>query len=138
MSYFFLALGASAVWAVSNHIDKYLLSKYFKIGGVGALFIFSSVIYLFILPIIAIFQPDILNISAFNAVVMVFAGMIDTAAILIYLYALQKDEASIVVPLFQVMPVFLYILGYIFLGEELSKMQIAGSLLVMFGAVFIS
>lgn len=37
MNWFLIALIPPTVWAATHHFDKYLLSKYFKGGGVGAL-----------------------------------------------------------------------------------------------------
>jgi len=55
-----------------------------------------------------------------------------------YLYALEKDEASIVVPLFQTVPVFSYILALIVLNEVLTVYQIIASILVIIGAIGLS
>ncbi|MFA6250488.1 MAG: EamA family transporter [Candidatus Shapirobacteria bacterium] len=59
-------------------------------------------------------------------------------AILPYYYALQKDEASICVPLFQLIPVFSYVLAYLVLGETLVIYQILGGVFIVGGAIGIS
>jgi len=138
MNWFLAALAPHSIWGVSNYIDKYLLQKYFRGQGLGALVIFSSLIYIFVLPVILIFQPDILSIQPFYALILMFGGILDTIAILTYLYALQEGETSGVVAIFQTIPVFLYILGFIFLGETLTGMQMLGSALILGGAVAIS
>lgn len=120
MNWFLIALVAPALWSVSNHIDKYLVSKYFKGGGTGAMPIFSSGIGFLVLPVILVFHPEVLSFPIMQGLVVAFNGFIYIAALLPYIYALQRDEASIVVPLFQTIPVFGYILGYIFFGEQLT------------------
>lgn len=59
-------------------------------------------------------------------------------AVLPYFYALQRDEASIAVPLFQMVPVFSLILGYFVLGEALTSFQLLGGFLIILGAIFMS
>lgn len=138
MPWFLFALAGPALWAVSNHIDKYLLEKYFKGGGVGALFIFSSLFFVLILPVIFIFAPYVIHVLPAHALLLIGGGIIDVLAVLIYLYALRKDEASFVVPIFQTIPVFTYILAYLILGETLTPLQLTGGLIVIISAIGIS
>jgi len=138
MKWFLIAISSPALWSITNYIDKYLISKYFKNSGTGALIIFSSIIGLFVLPFILIFQPNVLEISPLQAMTIIFSSIISIIAILIYLYALKKDEASIVVPLFQTIPIFAFILGYFFLHEVLTYRQIIGSLIIILGGISLS
>jgi uncharacterized membrane protein len=138
MNWFLIALIPPALWSVTNHIDKYLVSKYFKGGGIGALMVFSSLIGLCILPFILFFYPAVVNISPLTAILITINGWLYLLAVLPYLYALEKDEASIAVPMFQMIPVFSYILAYIVLKETLSAGQILGGALIVIGAVIIS
>lgn len=137
MNWFLIALLPPAFWSVTNYFDKYLLSKYFKGGGVGALMIFSSIIGVFLLPIIAFIHPEVLSFSVKNILIAI-NGFLYLLAILPYFYALQKDETSIAVPIFQLIPVFSYVLAYFVLGETLTGVQILGGLLVVAGAIWIS
>lgn len=138
MNWFLIALIPPALWSVTNHFDKYLLSKYFKGGGVGALMIFSSIIGVFVLGLIALIHPEVLRVPPHNAFLISLNGFLYILAILPYFYALQKDEASIAVPLFQMVPVFSYVLGWVVLKEQLSSIQIAGGLFILLGAVGMS
>lgn len=138
MNWFLIALLAPALWSITNHIDKYLVEKYFKGGGTGALIIFSSIIGLFVIPVIPIFRPDVFDVSIVQAALATLSGIIIVIGLLFYLYALKKDEASIVVPLFQFIPVFLFVLGFMFLNEVLTIRQILGSLLIILGGVSLS
>jgi uncharacterized membrane protein len=99
MNWFLIALLPPALWSVTNHFDKYLLSRYFKGGGVGALMVFSSIIGVFLLPIIAFLHPEVLQFNLINILIAI-NGFLYTLSVLPYFYALQKDEASICVPLF--------------------------------------
>lgn len=137
MNWFLIALIPPALWSATNHLDKYLIGKFFKGGGVGALMVFSSLIGLFLLPFIAFFHPEVLVFSAKN-ILIAANGFLYILAILPYFYALDKDEASTCVPLFQFVPVFSYILAYFVLGETLSSNQLLGGLFIVAGAIGIS
>lgn len=137
MNWFLIALIPPALWSVTNHLDKYLVSKFFKGGGVGTLMVFSSIIGLFVLPFIAFLHPEVLAISKVGLLVAL-NGFIYLLAALPFFYALQKDEASVCVPIFQLVPVFTFVLAYFVLGETLTKTQILGGILIVAASVFIS
>lgn len=138
MNWFLVALIPPALWSVTNHLDKYLISKYFKGGGVGALMVFSSLIGVLLLPFIAIFNPGVFGVNLMNAILIALNGFIYILAVLPYFYAIQRDEASVTVPLFQLIPIFSYILAYFVLKETLLPKQIIGGILVVMGAIGIS
>ncbi|MFA5945809.1 MAG: EamA family transporter [Patescibacteria group bacterium] len=138
MHVFLLALISPALWSMSNHIDKYLVSKYFKGGGTGALIIFSSVIMVFFLPVIYLFRPEVLAVSISQALFMTLAGITWIVSVLLYLYAMQEGETSYVAPLYQTIPIFSFILGAVFLHEVLSGRQILGSIIILLAAVGLS
>jgi len=59
-------------------------------------------------------------------------------AYILYFYALERDEASFVVPLFQMVPVIGFILSFLFLGETISPKQLLASLLILCGSLLLS
>jgi len=138
MNWFLIALIPPALWSVTNHLDKYLISRFFKGGGVGALMVFSSLIGLLLLPFIIISHPEVINVNPRNAVLIAVNGFLYILAVLPYFYALGKDEASVAVPLFQLVPVFSYIFAYVVLKETLLIQQVLGGLLIVLGAIGIS
>ncbi len=138
MNIFLIALIPPALWGISNYIDKYLVSKVLKGGGTGALLIFSSLIGLFIIPFIFLFYPHVLQADPKIALLTAFNGSVYVLAILPYLYALNKDDASVSTALFQVGPVFQYVLAYFVLGETLQALQLVGGALIIFGAITMS
>ena len=138
MNWFLIALIPPAIWSATNHFDKYLISKYFKGGGVGALMMFSSIIGVFILSIIAIVHPEVLSFPFSKGIFIASNGFMYLLATLPYLYALKKDETSIAVPMFQLIPVFTYFLAWLILGETLNGNQLFGGILIILGAIIIS
>lgn len=138
-NWFLIALIAPILWSVVNHIDKYMLSKYLKDRGVGALLIFSALSSIIILPFIAFFYySTIFNISTTDFLILLFIGFLSAGAFYFYLMGMEMEEASIVVPLFQLVPIFGYFLGYLILGESLSTYQILSSLLIMSGIIILA
>ena len=138
MNWFLIALIGPALWALVNHIDKYIISKYFIGRGVGSLVLFTSISGLIISFFILIFGSSQISIGYINAIVIGINGAILVAAFIPYLYALENEEASWASSLYQLIPVFGYILGLVFLREHLTSLQLLASLLVIVGAVAIS
>lgn len=135
MYWFLYALIPPALWAAVNHIDKYLLTRYFKTGGPGALLIFSALIGAFLLPVIAVIEPAVIHSFGTSSLLIALSGILFVLANLPYFYALQTDEVTIAVSLFQLIPLFSYVLGLLFLGESLTVPQCAGGVMILTGAL---
>jgi len=138
MSWFWIAIIAPLCWAVVNHIDKYLLEKHFRNHGVGTLVLFSSLFGFVMLPIAYGIEPASINAHPWGALLLMVVGIISGLAIYCYLSALKVAETSIVIPIFQTIPIFGFVFAYIFLGELLTYSQIYAGLLIIFGALIIS
>ncbi|HTE48297.1 MAG TPA: DMT family transporter [Candidatus Paceibacterota bacterium] len=139
MQWFFIALGAPFLWALVNISDQYLVANY-STGkrGSGGLVLFSSLIGLFVALIIGIFTSGIFGIPILDKILLVITGGITIAWIILYLFTLEIEDVSAVVPWFLTIPIFGYVLGYVFLGETLTTAQFIGSGIVLFGVSLIS
>ena len=137
MNWLMIAFLAPFLWAISNFIDKFLVSKYFK-GRIGTLIIYSCSVGLPISLLILIFKPEVLQVNLSIALFMVLNGFFYIAYLFPYLKALHKADTSIVTPIFQTIPVFSYFLAFFVLGETLTKMQMVASAFIILGAVGIS
>ncbi|MBU0612295.1 DMT family transporter [Patescibacteria group bacterium] len=141
MMWFFLALGAPILWAIVNVADKYLVAKFSqkeKERSSGGLVLFASFIAIFIAFLIWLFIPDVSNIPIFDKILLMVTGTLTVVWIILYLFTLETEEISTVVPWFLTVPIFGFVLGYIFLGETLSFKQILGSLVTLFGLLIIA
>lgn len=137
-NWFLIALIAPLLWSIVNHIDKYMLSKYLKDRGVGALLIFSALSSVIILPFLLYFyHVQIFDISNIDLMILIFVGFLSAMAFYFYLEGMDQEEASIVIPLFQLVPVFGYFLSYFILGESLNTTQIFSSLLIISGIIIL-
>lgn len=138
MHWITVALLAPFIWSLINHIDKYLISKYFKGGGIGGLMVFVGIISILLLPFIYLIDPTVLSLTPKTILTLIATGILYNIAVLFYLYALEEDDASTIVPFWQLAPVFTYFLSILFLEEYLSGSKIIASLIVIVGAIILS
>lgn len=138
MSWFFLAIIAPFLYALTNQIDKALLEKYFKVSGVGTLIIFSGVLSVLALPVIYFFEPTVFAIGRREMLLMFFVGGLNLTLLWAYLIALKDDEASIIIVFYQLVPVFALILGYYILGETINHSQAIAMGIIIFGTTLVS
>jgi uncharacterized membrane protein len=138
MLWLIYAFSGPVLWALSTHIDKYLVERYFKHGSIAVLMVFTAIIGALALPFIWLFQPSVVALDPQSMAVIAVSGILYMAAIYFYLQALQTEEASTVAPFFQAAGIFGLILGYFVLGEKLSLWQIVGVLLIIAGSILLS
>ena len=135
-----ITIFASFLWGVTNHIDKFMISGVDEsAGSVKTLLVFSTLIAgLCLSPIWLIISKLSVDISSISFICVILSSFIYILATYFYFKALEKNDASIVVVMFQLIPVFSYILGLIFFKENLTLQQIIGGLIIILSAVLIS
>jgi drug/metabolite transporter (DMT)-like permease len=138
MSWLIFAFSGPVLWAISTHLDKYLVERYFKHSDVTLLLLFTAFMGVAILPFIAFFEPSAIELPAGSIALILVSGLLYMTGLLFYLRAIQSEEASVVAPFFQVTPLFGYVLAYIVLGETLSARQLAGGGLIIAGTLIVS
>jgi uncharacterized membrane protein len=138
MSWLFFAFAGPVLWAVSVHLDKYLVDRYFKQCDVAILLLFTAFIGLLLLPFIWLYEPSVVSPGLGSIGLITLSGILYMSALLLYLRALQTEEASVVAPYFQTAPLFGYVLAYLVLGETLTARQMAGGVLIVLGTLFVS
>lgn len=133
------SLLAAFLWAIVNYIDKYLVDKVAEDRGVGALILFSGIIGIpVVLSILYFFSGSVLAVPMHNAFLIGLAGFLYLCGILIYLYVLAEADASSVVPQLMLAPVITIFLGYFFLSESLSPIELTGCILIILGSVILT
>lgn len=138
MNWLAFALCGPILWAISTHLDKYLVERYFKDADVAVLLLFTALMGLVLMPIIAFFEPTVFQRDLLSIALMTLSGLLYMGGIYFYLRALQSHEASVVAPFFQSSPLFGYVLAYLVLGETLTGRQLAGLALIVFGVLSVS
>ena len=132
------AFSGPVLWAVSTHIDKFLVDKYFRHSDTAMLMVFTAFLGVFALPAIWLFEPAVLALPWTATAVMTVSGILYMGAMLFYLRAIQSEEASVVAPLFQANTLFTFALGLAVLHEMPRWPQALGAVLVVAGALGLS
>lgn len=135
MYWFWIALLPPILWSVNNHVDKYLYNRYYKDSLPGTLMLFTAIIGALIALVIGICHPAVFLLPIRSIILLLLAGALSFAYIFPYIYALMRDEASRVVPLFQIAPIVSYLLGWILLHEQLSAKQLVAGIIIVFAAI---
>lgn len=136
MSWLLIAFGAPILYAISTHIDKHIVERYFK--NVDPAVLLTPSTSLIVVPVIAYFGLGVIDIPLGDRFVVILSGFLYMTGLLFYLRALQKEDASVVSPLFQTIPIFGFILGFLFLSELPTLIQTLGGLVILGGSVVLS
>lgn len=134
------AVLASFLWAITNHIDKFLINGINEAGkSIKTLMVFSTLVAgVVFLPIWLVISGFAVEISGFSLIMILLAAIMNVFAMCFYFQALNKNDASVVIVMFQMIPVFAYILALIFFQETLTVSQLVGSAIILSSAVLIS
>lgn len=126
---------AAFLWAVSNTIDKFILTKLVRepllpliILGILGLVAATSIYLVFGLS----------YLSYLNIGIAIIAGVIYVVSIILYFKALKLEEVSRVVPLWYLAPLFILILAASFLNEAFTPLKYFGIVSLVMGAFLLS
>ncbi len=138
MHWLFYAFIAPFLWALVSISDQYLVAKYSPgEKSPGALVLFSSLIGIFVVFFIGLFASHVFDIAIEDKLLLMLSGVFTISWVILYIYALKIESVSGVVPWFVTVPMFGYVLGYFFLGEDLTLYQKVGSFIVLMGTVIL-
>ncbi len=137
-TWFFLGLAGPFLYALTNHIDKHLLSTYFKEDGVLTLIMYSAMLALCVVPVALFFEPGVLDVEMRNMLVLAGVAVLDVVLLWAYLSALNEDEPTVVIIFYSLVPVLGLLFGYFILGETISSMQLVAMVIVIAGATIIT
>ena len=115
---FFSAL-AGIVWGTGNISDKYLLDRYFK-NVWHFLMVIETINFLVAIVLLSLDTPN-WNALPWNKLITI--ATLNIAAVIAYIYALQREEVSRAVPLFITAMIMMPIADAIFLNNILTVQQ---------------
>jgi transporter family protein len=75
------------------------------------------------------------NLTSITA--SLFSGTIYSFSFFLYTYALSKEDASVIAPLYNINIFFLLLITFIFLGESLTLFKIIGASLMFYGISYL-
>lgn len=134
MEWFALALIPPFFWAATNFIDQYLSRRYFM-GHPLAHSSFAVIGYILFLMAIAVYQPSVLSLSPGVAIKTILVGMLFYLGVIPYILAIQKEEASNALPLFQTVPFFTLVFGWILFRETMETSHIIAGIIIITGGM---
>ena len=131
----FLTLFATFIWCLCNFVDKHIaerylsaMPRYYAVSAFGS-GIFSLGVYLSVGWWLPPWPQTLLILLGGGGI----AGML-----WFYLKALKVEEASYVVPLFQLGPVWAALLAFISLGENLVGWDLIAFIVIFAGGVVVA
>lgn len=135
MSWITFALLAPLFSTATNYIDKYMIGDRIKNPQVLAI---AMAIMSLIAGTIAWMLNGFLLLSPTDAALVLGAGVISFFSWVYYFKALEYEETSIVILLFQASPVATLILSWLFLNETISQQQLFGFILILAATTAVS
>ncbi len=134
MNWIVFALLTPFLFSFTNLIEKFLVDK--KIKDPYTLSMISGAIYVLISFLLILFR-GVHVIPVAQMIPLIASGFFLIMYVVPYFFALARDDASRVVPLFQITPIFVFILSFIFLKERLHAVQILGFCIILFGGLLL-
>ncbi len=123
MEWFILACIAPFLYNITVLTDQYLSRRYFHDHSTAVL-VLGSVFYPIPLCIYAYIAAGHLDLPPRDIMLAVMTGVISLISFFPYIRAIERSDSSIVVSLFQIIPIMVLILAWIFLDEPLSAQNI--------------
>ena len=131
----YYVLLSELMWAVTSFIDKLILSKnYIKTPFVFIIFNgLMNVQLLFLLPFAGFGKLVAIDIALALA-----AGIFLTLGIIFYYKAVQFEEISRVLMLWQITPIFVLVISFLLLHESLTKNSFIGFIFLLAAGLIVS
>lgn len=130
------AVLSAALLAAVNVVDSHLLTR--RMPSLRAFLIAAAVIAIGYGSITLIIFPLPQNVGASPVLMAIASSVLRGAGILLFLYVLQTEEVSRVMPVVNIHPVFVAILAIPILSESLILMEWLAVFITVAGAIIIS
>ena len=130
-----LAILCAFIWATTNIIDKFVVTKWIR-KPLAPLIVFSVIGFLSGIGVY-VFQ-GFSHLSAINIFLAMLSGGLLIPILALYFKAVKIEEISKLVPFFYLSPVFTVVIAGLLLGEIFTPLKYLGIFLIVFGSIFIS
>lgn len=143
MSWLFFAALGQIFWSLGNIIDKLLLNWLAEDeedsgDSVTQLLLFSGLAGIIVSLAILFWDYSAISTQPFVIAILAFNGICTLLWLWLYLKAAEHEEISVIVPIFQLVPVAGLGFGYWFLGETVIPEKLVAGGLVIFGAILLT
>jgi drug/metabolite transporter (DMT)-like permease len=140
----YIGFGAQLLWVAGNLFDKYLIETFFRgeddedDEGIGTLVLFSAFFALLLSAGIWIGWGEAIAFDQSSVLWGLAIGLLNAVWVIAYLYAIGRSELTKTVPIFQTIPVFGFIFGFLLLGEVVTTGQFFAATSLMLGSFILS
>lgn len=135
MNWLFPALLSPAVLTITIFTDKYIIGNAVK--DYRGVVLVQSVMG-FIVGTLFWIVTGFPILSITDAFIVLSTGAINTWAAAVYFKVLKEEDASYVIFMLQMIPIFVIILSFIFLKETVSIVQLIGFIIVLLSSLLIA
>ncbi len=135
-----LAVVAAIMYALSGHIDKYLISKTVKNADYRALILVSTFVSGGLMTIIYLFVCNFdLRFDVSGMMVLFLNAVISVLALVFWFKALNREDVTIITIMLQLIPVFTLLLAPLLLkGQDISLVQLIGGVVIVLAALMVT
>lgn len=136
MSWLLLVLLAALIWSLSNLSDKFIEDHEVESSALsaGVVNLTNSLFFIFV-PLFFVSFDELT--SGFSWLTLI-AGIIYGTSRLFYFSGVKREDVSRFIPLLALIPVFVTIYSFLFLGESFSSTVYIGITMTISGAILIS
>ncbi len=135
-----LSLVLVAVLSGSSHIyvDNYISDVYFKGRNAVSQKLFFAIAFTVIAVVLmAISGFEVFNFEPKVSLLLILAGLLASLAGIPYYRALEIDDSTNLGIFIQIAPILFLVLGWIFLGESISPIQMVAFVVIMMAPLLI-
>ena len=129
----------SLLWAITNVFDQHVTRKFFPGKPIAMQVALGTGALAIGIPVLAwCLVTQTFALSPQSIATFIGLGFFFYVSIIFYLKALHIDEARVVVPLFQLVPVFVFIFEWVLVGNLITDKQILAGLIIIAAAIGIT
>jgi len=130
------AILSAAIMGMVSIFDSHLLFK--RMPGLRAFLLLVGIIHLIYGSLLFTLFPLPQGAGIWPVLAAVASGMLRTAAVVIMLDSLRREEVSRVIPVVYTYPIFVAVMAMPLLGESLNSLEWLAIVIVVVGAVMVS
>ena len=135
ISWIYFVIISEFMWSVTSLIDKIMLSKNY-IKSPFVFIIFNGLMNVLLVFLIPFFNFG--HLSYANIIISLLSGIFLAVGVIFYYKAVQNEEISRVIILWQFTPIFVLLFSFLLLKEILTANYLIGFFLLLAGGLAVS
>ena len=132
-NWIYFVLIAQGIWSITSLIDKIVISKGY-IKNPLVYIVFNGLMNVFLIFLLPFVDFELLKFTDF--LIASLSGAVFSISVAVYYKAVEYEDISKIIMLSQLMPIFVLVLSFLFLGEILTRNHLLGfAFLLTAGAI---